>query len=245
MESISDLIAYLSSDKKRLKREPLWFRGHSSDTYMLIPSIHRGNLRPDINEMDLLKRFKQNALLVLGLNPKEAYEWLFIMRHYGVPTRLLDWTENPLIATYFAVKDDENNGVLWILRPLKLNSLKKSINFDFTKKLPTFEEDDAVMKSYKPTEALWEDKSEVDPIAFMYPRILPRMQAQLSVYTIHHRYKKPIEEVGTQKHVWRYIIPHESKKKIREELEMLGIGEFQLFPEIESIGNYIKRDVLK
>ena len=55
--------------------------------------------------MQLIKRFKQNAFQFLDLVPKDEWEWIFLMQHYRVPTRLLDWTESPLIGLYFAVSD--------------------------------------------------------------------------------------------------------------------------------------------
>ena len=48
-------------------------------------------------------------------------QWLFLARHAGLPTRLLDWSEGALIALHFALKDP--NPVVWMLNPLDLNDL--------------------------------------------------------------------------------------------------------------------------
>src|SRR5262249_45385210 len=52
-------------------------------------------------------------------------QWLFLARHAGLPTRLLDWSESALIALYFALKDN-TNPVVWMLNPLDLNDLSYS-----------------------------------------------------------------------------------------------------------------------
>ncbi len=55
------------------------------------------------------------------------WEWISLAQHYRVPTRLLDWSENPLVALYFAVEVDEDSngaqvdGRVWALNPLQLN----------------------------------------------------------------------------------------------------------------------------
>jgi hypothetical protein len=66
------------------------------------------------------------------------------------------------------------------------------------------------------------------------------MQAQLSVYTINHRDNTPIEELGDRKHIWRYIVTKDCKNAMMKELELIGIGKFQLFPELQSIGDILK-----
>jgi hypothetical protein len=56
--------------------------------------------------------------------PDDYFGWLFLAQHYGLPTRLLDWTENPLVALYFAVENPEEktDGCIWALWPARLNA---------------------------------------------------------------------------------------------------------------------------
>lgn len=54
----------------------------------------------------------------------EYANWLTLMQHYGLPTRLLDWSRSPLVALYFAVSDEsqcDKDGCIWMLTPGKLN----------------------------------------------------------------------------------------------------------------------------
>jgi hypothetical protein len=211
---------------------PIWFRGHANKDWKLQPSIARG--APRLTEITLIKRFKQNAMMLVNPRPNSSIEWLFVMRHHGVPTRLLDWTESALIAVYFAVYDlSKVDGCLWALLPNELNKLAK-IN-----DVPSFEENSEI-GSYDPDVFYKETISKLSPMAIIAPRNNARMQAQLSVYTINHRDNTPFEELGDRKHVWRYIVPKESKKAILKELELIGIGKFQLFPELQSIGDILK-----
>lgn len=241
VESISKLIDCLKND---IKEELVWFRGHADCKWELLPHLARDKKWLDA-ECDLIAKFKQNSALLLSPLPKEDWEWLTIMQHHGVPTRLLDWTESPLTALYFAVEEkaySNVDGALWVLYPTHLNKLG-SIEPDYENYIPTFEDDS--LTPYTPKVISAETTSRMNPIAVIGPRNTERMQAQLGVFTVIHRVPTPIEKVGDGKHVIKYIIPKEKKKHLLEELSFLKIGKFQLFPELQSMGDILKENLKK
>lgn len=238
--SLADLLQNLKNDAKNHGSQT-WFRGQSDFTWKLQPSFLRKS--KSISEFTLISRFKQSAALLINKAPTSYFDWLFQMQHHGVPTRLLDWTESALSALYFAVEDDNyltNDGALWILYPTDLNK-NANIYSDEHAYIPSFE--DIVLKNYDP-ETFHQDKTtKLLPIAAIATRNNPRMQAQLGVFTISHRDERPIEDIGDKTHILKYKIPASKKKNIRKELELLGITKFQLFPELTSIGEIIKKNL--
>lgn len=233
IKNISGLITALKSQNP--KSETLWFRGHSDESWKLLPSFHR--LKGATSEQTLLKKFKQNAFLLLEHKPIKSFEWLFWLQHYGVPTRLLDWTESPLAALYFAVSEvPKKDGALWILSPTKLNE-NANINATEPSYIPSFEEEE--LTNYSPESLNGENVTQLLPVATIATRNNPRIQAQLGTFTISHRDKTPIEDIGNKKHIKKLVIPKENKAQILLELELLGFSKFQLFPELSSIGDNI------
>lgn len=236
--SIGDLLDKLQTHIGSYKG-PIWYRGHSNLAWNLEPKLMRVADRPP--ETYYLNKFKQDASIILNHRPKSEFEWLFLMQHYGVPTRLLDWTESPLVGLYFSlVTHPEESGVLWVLLPCDLN-LKSNYRPDFEFEIPSFE--DEHMKGYVPSTIAGESKSKLLPMAAIAPRNSPRMQAQQGVFTISHRENILINHAGAdgseKKHIWRYIIKPESKARLQKELALLGITKFQLFPELESLAHKI------
>src|SRR5262245_3594236 len=106
-----------------------WFRGHGNASWSLQPCLYRprsdiGGIGADYyNEAILLEKFRLRAPTFLERVPATDWEWLFLMQHYGLPTRLLDWTESSLIALYFAVRDHagDADAAVWAMNPWGLN----------------------------------------------------------------------------------------------------------------------------
>ncbi len=240
INSIGDLVSTLKRDYIDYNG-PLWFRGQANETWPLLPNYLRLSKAP--SENSLLVRFKQNAMMLLSDKPKESFDWLFLMQHYGVPTRLLDWSESALVALYFAINESKHkkkDAALWVLKPTQLN-INAGIDSKEKNFIPSFESD--YLKNYSVESLQQETTSKLLPMASIATRNNDRIQAQLGVFTISHRNKTPIEEIGDKSHIKKYIIASNTKNDLIEELRYLGITKFQLFPELSSIGEIIKGDL--
>lgn len=236
IDSLTRLIEELEVDLEGYGGS-VWYRGQTNDSYTLLPSYLRDDFAP---EKTLLSAFKQNATMLTNQHPVSSFDWLFVMQHYGIPTRLLDWTESPLIALYFALKKhaDQNDAVIWALKPTELN---KNSGIDEDKEdffIPSF--DYEVIEGYS-IESISNTPAKLNPVAVIATRNNPRIQAQMGVFTIHHKNKISIEDLGDKTHILKYVIKKESKTKMLKQLELLGINEFQLFPELSSINSIMKK----
>ncbi|WP_367376554.1 FRG domain-containing protein [Hafnia alvei] len=243
IHSIEDLLNILGSFE--CGENDFWYRGQSDFSWGLNPGFFR--LKGNVSESTLLMRFKQTAAQLISSTPKESFDWMFLMQHYGLPTRLLDWSESPLIGLYFAVENinqHDKDGSLWILNPIKLNAISRiqSHKEDFF--IPSFE--DEVLNNYT-LESVRSGHQNVSllPIAIIATRNNPRIQAQLGVFTVHHTENETIEKAVTHpNHFLKIKIPAEAKNKLKKQLSMLGYSRFQIFPELSSISDVIKERML-
>lgn len=205
-----------------------------------------------IAESNLIYKFKRLAPGLISDkelpgedNPVNNLKWLFLMQHHGMPTRLLDWTENILVALFTAVSGkDGKDGQIWTIQPIKLNKLFEINGYPlpnktgvteylaremFYSELEKKEKKDELLKKFK-LRAFPEQ-----PIAILPPLAWPRMIAQHSTFTLH---PKPISRDGifpSQAELTRHVIPTEYKLNLRKDLRKLGIQYRTLFPELGSI----------
>jgi len=109
-----------------------WWRGQADARWSLVPSLYRKGFAS--KEGNINSRFRMMAKVRHANCPTsdDAFPWLFLMQHYRLPTRLLDWSESPLVAVYFATEaeaGDDTDAALWALSPtgLNLQQLKREV----------------------------------------------------------------------------------------------------------------------
>ena len=236
--SVGEVLELLRSRREAGTHQ--WFRGHADKEWKLVPTVGRTS---DLQQAELtvIKQFKQNALQFLDGRPADEWDWLFLMQHHGAPTRLLDWTESPLTALYFATSSQNHkdaDAAVWCLDPSKLNA-NANYRPSFSTELPFLGVDER-LNEYLPEKVTQERSSDYPPMAAMCVRESARITAQLGTFTIVHRQMTPIEEVSDGDAVWRMIVPAAKKGSLLEELRLLSINQLTLFPELASVASMAK-----
>jgi len=243
IQNLHDLINAVEHVEKIFKTEA-WWRGQSED-WPLLSGIHRPELCPqekrDQCERDLTIRFLLGAKTRHGHWPEGDYALqLAMMQHYRLPTRLLDWTESPLFALFFAVQNsDDKAGVLWALSPSKLNQKEFQTSMLLSPSNPSHKDVQTLFKA-----PFGISDENVDKVACVVIRHIDiRMTVQLSVFSIHGS-KVPLNEYeGKDQFLIKFEIPPESKGMLRLKLISLGVRESSLFPDLDHLADELKKMV--
>ena len=216
IKSVSNLLEVLGRD---VPGEWI-FRGQASCRWPLLAGIYRENLAEGevaslILEKRMFTEFKRRARAFLPNSPSSSWEWLIVAQHFGVPTRLLDWTENSLVALFFAVNKPlsmSNDGILYAYR-------HRALDLDIDMILDPF---------------------SIQRIEVLRPAHLePRVIRQQSIFTVEPYRREDAARAGSELLSWH--IPTEHAADIKEELDRLGISEATLFPGLESLAKEIRR----
>lgn len=222
-----------------------WFRGHGDADWSLEPGWYRLPPPGDglgaewYNERTLLLDFKLRAPRYLHALPASDWEWLFWMQHYGLPTRLLDWTESSLIALYFALRDhrEDRDAAVWALNPWWLN--KQSLGkFE----LPLA--GDPRVAAWAPLEPGRALEGRL-PVAIRPIHASPRIAAQKGCFTIHGTERGALELLAGSRAdggpgLCKLTIPKERVGEMRRDLAVAGITETTVFQELDGLSREIK-----
>jgi FRG domain len=222
-----------------------WFRGHSNAAWSLEPGWYRqvpsGRKLGDAwyNEHNLLLEFKLHAPRYLNTLPSTDWEWLFVMQHYGLPTRLLDWTESALLGLYFAIRDNrgDTDAGVWALNPWWVNnrSLGRRV-------IPAAGE--PVLRPWAPLDERGRLKGLL-PVAIRPVYGSPRIAAQKGVFTVHGHRRVALDAMSRLRDdngpgLCLIRIPAEAIADVRRQLAVAGVTETSAFQELDGLCREIK-----
>ena len=247
------------------------YRGLSKQSYKLLPGLFRKQndiIDPDNDETvendkylafgqekDILKSFIHEASNILSIPSGELGRWAEYAQHYGVPTRFLDWSRNPLVALYFACRDQQReDGIVWLLHarnyeriPIanSISTIGKQrreiiteiINGSTEYELPLLYTPyyvDSRMSAQRSYFMVWGSKRESFEKMFCDEKncmVLPENETGGRTYGIHEQ----------EALLFRFLIHADRKQPLLRELDTVGINEKSLFPGLDGIGRYVER----
>lgn len=192
------------------------FRGHKDQNWLLQPGIARVTpLTGDLEQVErqIFDDFQRYVRPHLRQPPSSQWEWLALAQHHGVPTRLLDWSSNPMAALYFAVEEVwDHRSVVWCYRcgraPVQQGS----------------------------------DPLAVSRVGFFRPsHVSPRISGQIGYFTVHPAPFKPLQASRESDELLvKLEIRLRDRARFRRELDRIGINRASMFPDLDGIARHLK-----
>lgn len=227
-----------------------WFRGQNNINWRLESSLARcvrslkipGNAALGV-ETEALRVFKSQAHLFV--RPELLAKvfttpcWWAVMQHHGAPTRLLDWSRSPYVASYFAAQWSENKepGAVWAFcKNILSEKLAATVG-----KPPEFDEKTAPVWYDEKLHEL-NGKEIIMPLEFSYitsERIVAQQGCFTMCFRVDAGHDCLIEQV-LSKYVRKFLIPHELKPEFLLRLREMNIAGSALFPGIDGLGRSVR-----
>lgn len=235
ISTIDDLLQFAKALTDRHGTSALWYRGEENSDLTLVPSIQRSQKRLDM-ERFLTNDFYIRAMQIFT-NPPDKHNyahWVALMQHYGLPTRILDWSRSPLVAVFFATESylitPDTDACVWVLVPDRFNEMQ-----GFGKCIYPIDADTAQEMFLPAFKHLHHNPVLEDRIlaCASTDRNL-RMYSQQSCFTVHNSLKK-LEDICDETMLYKIIIPRERKQYFIESLRALGITQGFIYPDLEHI----------
>ncbi|HAS6741042.1 TPA: FRG domain-containing protein [Vibrio parahaemolyticus] len=213
----------------------LLYRGHSSREYQLLPTLHRSGKQD--YERALFYNYKASSASLNRGVTKSNWDIVLDMQHYGLPTRLLDWTSSLGAALYFALKGNPGSPCIWLLNPYKLNGVStgSEILYDVSN-LP----DIGGKPEFNFSQIMAGNCEYEIPYAIRPPHGNSRISAQRGLFTVHTKYQEPLEVLCPDA-IKRIDIQPDKVQEYKRYLSFLGIDEFSMFPDQEGLANHLKQ----
>jgi hypothetical protein len=228
------------------------YRGAANTEWSLLTSLDRlgGTAPPHTKahlEEHILRTFIRYSRPYVPQPPPNPWELLVIAQHHGVPTRLLDWSYSPLIAAHFATLRScpGVDCVIW-----RLDWKQVHEHFDFQPFAFLIEDLDEVLRR-KGHESPWDlfrkDISEKSAFACLFdpPAVDTRLVAQTAAFTLCSDQTQSFDQFlrgcGLSSALTRYVIPVQYVDYVRDQLDLCGIDERKIFPDLDGVAAQVRR----
>jgi hypothetical protein len=221
-----------------------FWRGHGDINWNLRPEVFRpaANGSP-YDEPSLIQYFKTLAISRYDKCPSDSDRigWLILGRHYGLPTRILDWSMSPLVALYFAslTEHEKSDGCLWALDPGRMNLQMVGKDRLLAADEPVVSGVvDPAFSPVRPTPGAERRLA----VGVGTPESNSRIVAQQATITVHSDGTDLAELDYDHPRRWRraFIVPSSSKSTLREHLRRISITRASIFPDLASLAEELK-----
>jgi hypothetical protein len=213
-----------------------WYLGQPDLRGDLAPAFYKSGIRPDL-EREMLREYRQVSA-EFG-TPSGLADWqLLVSAHLaGLPSRILEWSSNPLVALFLAAESmSPETGRIWVLNPWAMNEQTANMAY-----VPAVESDYFKKYAIKLSPADQPALPEaLQPMAFRPERTVRSYNTQNIYWTAHGRDPAPIEKLSffmKRADAFLTAIPvgGGAKKSIMRELHDIGITRANLFPGAGSL----------
>jgi len=253
VRSLGELIDELTPKKPDpvtgRRRDACVYHGSADASRSLLTSLDRlGGVRPAHTktglEEHILRNFARYSRPHLAHATNE-WELLVAAQHHGVPTRLLDWSYSPLVAAHFATLGDVRaDRVIW-----RLDWKRVHRKFGFPELALLIDDLHRLVGrdgAFTPWRLI-DEGDEAKPFACMIepPTLDARISAQTATFTLcsdtSRSFDEFLERHGIEDALSRFVIPESSSDCVRDQLDMTGMDERRLFPDLDGVAAQMRR----
>lgn len=225
IDHLRDFVIYV---EENCQEDLVLFRGQREDE-PLLPRIARLIPRGDFQqaEKNMLRELKRQSIPFLNSSLNTDWDWLAMAQHHGMATRLLDWTESPLAALWFAVHrppEKHRPGVVWIFCPPEQDILT-----------PEKAAGQRVGPFTGPRTAVFQPN-----------HVTRRIVAQSGWFTVHKYRGAELGFLPLEKNklyrplLTKLLIPPVNFAELRYQLDRFGVNKASLFPDVEGLCQQIE-----